>query len=338
MKKINYADAVPPMPEHFLKTIERTLKEAESMRLKKRTKLTVSLALALTAALLLAGIACAAVQSGLIDRIFTRRAPTSEAEKRVRPVNQTQLGQRLSFTINDYLLDGNDLYVDWTLQSLTDEDWMLVASPMQSDLDIEIFSDSMIPGGLGEGGIRLSGLKDRSLSGMNKAHLRGGYRGQPFEVRFQLALVHPSANAEQAVWSNLDALGEVVEQIELGFTVEGGALQGKHLHQPVRFEREDFALTVTGAQFTGINASIQCDLKWRTPELAEGDVCFQIWIDGRDSGMASMQDGSTVEFWSEGGYAHLPDEFTIVPGLTEYTDHGMRFTPFDDQKMTVSLS
>lgn len=338
MKKIDYAGAVPPMPEHFLKTIEHTLKEAETMRLRKRAKLTASLAVALTAALLLAGIAYAAARSGLIGRIFTRSAPSSEAREMVRPVNQTATGERFAFTVNDYLIDGSDLYVDWTVQSLTDEDLMLVASPMQASLEMGGLSDPIAPGSLGGQGIRLSALKDGVLSGMNEGHLSQDYSGQPFEVRFQLALVRTSVPAEQAVWENLDSLGEVVEQIELSFPVEGGAPQGKRLTEPVSFNREDFALTVTEACFTGVNAQIKCELKWGAPELAGGDLMFQIWIDGQDSGMASMQDDSSVEFWSEGGYGGLPDEFTIVPGMVEYTDQGMRFTPLEGQQMTVRLS
>ena len=78
------------------------------MRLRKRAKLTASLAVALTAALLLAGIAYAAARSGLIGRIFTRSAPSSEAREMVRPVNQTATGERFAFTVNDYLIDGSD--------------------------------------------------------------------------------------------------------------------------------------------------------------------------------------------------------------------------------------
>ena len=155
---------------------------------------------------------------------------------------------------------------------------------------------------------------------------------------FQLALVRANIPAEQAAWADLDSLGEVVERIELSFPVEGGVSQGKRLAEPVGFSREDFSLTVTEAWFTGVNARIKCELKWNAPELAEGDLMFQIWIDGRDSGMASMQDDSSVEFWSEGGYGGLPDELTIVPGLVEYTDQGMRFTPLEGQQMTVALS
>lgn len=308
------------------------------MRLRKRAKLTASLAAALTAALLLAGIAYAAARSGLIGRIFTRSAPSSEAREMVRPVNKTATGERFAFTVNDYLIDGSDLYVDWTVQSLTDEDLMLVASPMQASPETGGFSDPIAPGSLGGQGVRLSELKDGVLSGMNEGHLSQDYSGQSFEVRFQLALVRTSVPAEQAVWENLDSLGEVVEQIELSFPVEGGAPQGKRLTEPVSFNREDFALTVTEACFTGVNAQIKCELKWSAPELAGGDLMFQIWIGGQDSGMASSR---TTARWNSGpraGTAACPMNLPLCRAWWNTTIRACALTPLEGQQMTVRIS
>lgn len=404
---LDLARAVPPAPEHFRRAMGEALSGLERARALRRRRTLTAVAVALAAMLALAG--CAAARSGILGQIFTRSEPDRHAEEMVRPVGKTASGERLSFTVDEYVLDGEDLYVRWTARLRTDESLLLRGSGMQTAFPEDVFLDQDEPGGLGWTCLSTDSAADGALTGMNRGHFYGKADGEPFDVTFRLALIRPDANARvvealqpcalaaQPVWVGdgeggyspaygyfarrgeddawemsygsldgapdpwqdwidarigavgayqalLDSLpefgfGEVVETLTLTFTVDPRADAGRILAAPIAFEREGYALTVTRAAFTGVNASVEARIAWRG---ARDGTSFQLWIDGRDAGLSDQLDGtgdtSTLTFWSEGGTTARPESFTLVPGRYEAAaDGGRIFVPDEKNAMVVPL-
>jgi hypothetical protein len=121
-KEIQYANALPQMPEAFYKNMTETLKELEEP-MKKRYKAVTILVAALIVALMMAGVAFAAMQvvhSGLLDRLFPKGAP-SEAEKMVVSDALSNERDGLKLTMNEHLYDGRNIHLDWTVESARDD-------------------------------------------------------------------------------------------------------------------------------------------------------------------------------------------------------------------------
>ena len=121
-KEIQYANALPQMPEAFYQSMTKTLKELkEPMR--KRYKAVTILIAALIAALMMAGVAFAAMQvvhSGLLDRLFPKGAP-SEAEGLVVSDALSNERDGLQLTMKEHLYDGRNIHLDWTVESARDD-------------------------------------------------------------------------------------------------------------------------------------------------------------------------------------------------------------------------
>lgn len=403
---LDLARAVPPVPEHFLRAMRDALGGLERARAVRRRKALTAAAVALAAMLALAG--CAAARSGILRQIFTRSEPDRQAEAMVRPVNRTVDGELLSFTVDEYVLDGEDLYVRWTAHMPTDESLLLRGSGMQTAFSGDVFLDQDEPGGLGWTCLSTENAADGALTGMNRGHFYEEAGGEPFDVTFQLALIRPDANARvvqalqpcalaaQPVWVGdgeggyiptygyfarqtesdgwemsygspdgapdpwqdwqdarreavgayqafLDSLpvfgfGEVVETLSLSFTVDPQADSGVRLAAPIAFEREGYTLTVTRAAFTGVNAAVDAEIAWHGPQ---DGLSFQLWIDGRDTGLAAMLDSSgdtsALSFWSEGGTTARPSAVTLVPGRYETANGSRAFLPNLKDAMEIPL-
>ncbi len=121
-KEIQYANALPQMPEEFYRSMAKTLKALEGP-MRKRYKAVTILVAALIVALMMAGVAFAAMQvvhSGLLNRLFPKGAP-AEAEKMV--VSDVLSNERdgLKLTLNEHLYDGRNIHLDWTVESARDD-------------------------------------------------------------------------------------------------------------------------------------------------------------------------------------------------------------------------
>lgn len=122
MKKgrLNLEGAYPPMPESFLERMQDTLKEAESM--KKRRKMTVSLIAAMVAALLLASVGLAqAVDSGILNRLFGGE-PTDEAAGLLQTGVEVYEQDGITLSVDEILFDGMSVNGQWTVSSGREED------------------------------------------------------------------------------------------------------------------------------------------------------------------------------------------------------------------------
>lgn len=119
--------------------------------------------------------------------------------------------------------------------------------------------------------------------------------------------------------------GEVVEKMEVQFTVVPEAFSGKYLEKSETFSMKDFDLIVEKAEFTGFNGRIHLRMKYAQPvETFPGrSVRFTAYADGQKLDFAQQMDSSAVateftcDFWSEGGCSLLPEEITIETNAGE---------------------
>ena len=365
MRKIHYSDAVPPIPEHFKEAIAETLGGLEHMDNIHRRKSIPVFAIVLLSILALTGIACAAANPEILSLIFTRSMPGDDAAAMVVHLGKTAEGENMSFTVNDYILDGTDLYVNWTIQLHTDEELTLIGGGLESAFDPSMFSDDGLPDSLGTRLPTTSSWSDGCLSGLNRGHFYGAPPDEPFEVSLCIGLVRYETDAiraptdeDQAEYNQwissqkivvgegcarLDAVekfgrGQVIERLELTFVVHPEGKTGKFLKEPVRFERADYEITVSKAEFTGVNAQIECAWAHKEGFPSADEIDFEIWADGEKVRMACMRDEETMIFWTEGGCSILPEELVILPGRWIYPDGGRVFVPAEADRMTISLA
>ena len=365
MKNIHYADAVPPVPEHFKRAIAETLGGLEAMNSIHRRKAVPILAIVLLSILALTGIAYAATRAEILSLIFTRSTPGENAAAMVVHLGKTAEGENMSFTVSDYILDGTDLYVNWSIQLHTDEELTLISGGLETAFDPSIFSDNGLPDSLGAGTLAASSRNNGRLSGLNRGRFYDAPPDEPFEVTLCIGLVRHETgalraltNEEQTEYSQwirsqkktagegharLSAIekfgrGEVIERLELTFTVHPEGKTGKSLKEPAHFERADYAITVLKAEFTGVNAQIECIWSHKDGVPSADELDFEIWADGEKVRMSCMRDEETMSFWTEGGCSLLPEELVILPGRWIYADEGRFFVPSEADKITISLT
>lgn len=387
-----YTGATPPMPDHFKERMQDTLGGLETMHtIHRKNKFTVTLAAALIAMLALAGIAYAAAQSGILAKIFTRSEPGETAEQSIVHVDAYSESELMSLTINDYVLSGSDLYVDWTLNLNTDERLVLLSSGLTSGLSEDAFADNHSRGGLASNLQPWTDLMPSTSSGMNQGYFYDGAPDAPVEISMRLTLIRPDPDAVQLeyftvadydsvpVWVYDDSsvywqygyhydgensesdqteeyaddefdltrgeffkkygFGEIVDELEVRFTVLPSGTQLRTLAAPERFAFDRYALEVRKVEFNGFNAEIECLIQADDPDFVESGIWFFVCVDGEPLDFATQLEGGGNEylftFWSEGGCTLLPDEITLAPG--EYVRSGDSREPKIDMERAVNL-
>jgi len=114
-------NACPAMPEAFHRHILNTIDQLEDRRMAGRRKFSAALIAALVGALLIAGLAYAATQSGLLDSLFPGKEPTQTArELLAQPGLGAEYGG-VRLTVDEYLLEENSLHMRVTFTSDLDE-------------------------------------------------------------------------------------------------------------------------------------------------------------------------------------------------------------------------
>lgn len=112
-------------PQRRASVAER-IDQYEEAKMNRKWKLSAALTVSLAAMLLLATLAYAAAQSGLLTRLFPHSTPTPQAERLVTPVGLSQSRDGCTLTVDEYLLDGTTLYLYWTARSSTMETMLLL--------------------------------------------------------------------------------------------------------------------------------------------------------------------------------------------------------------------
>lgn len=119
--KHNLHSAFPETPAGFHDALERTVKEIESMKIKKRHKVSVVLLAALISLLVLAGVAFAVTRGGLLSSIFHDEQPNAEAEKLLQ-TGTSEAKSDFVFSADEYLLDDNAFHIQLSLTYTGDEE------------------------------------------------------------------------------------------------------------------------------------------------------------------------------------------------------------------------
>lgn len=122
--------AFPKTPSSFETRMEQVLADLPKRRSRRNLRRTAAAMLA--AAVAMGGLAVAATHSQLLDALFPTQPPTPQAENLVVELGMAAEAANATLTIEEYLLDGADLYVRWNVTSTADEPLMLMVSDVQT--------------------------------------------------------------------------------------------------------------------------------------------------------------------------------------------------------------
>ena len=182
--------AYPKTPPSFDERMRGTLAALPARR--SRQRLCASVAVALAAMLALSGLAFAASRSALLQRLFQNGDPTPQAETLLTQVGTSADRSGVTLTIDEYLLDGADLYVRWTVASERDDPLMLVVSDLEIDYPSEAINDDNAADWVFNSGVLLD-AEHPSYSAVSRLHFEKDAPSSAFDVDFTAALLQPVA-------------------------------------------------------------------------------------------------------------------------------------------------
>lgn len=190
--------AYPNTPASFDARMRATLGSLPARRPRRIFK--PAAAILLAAALVMCGLAYAASQSHLLEKLFHGDAPTPQAELLLTQLGAETEKDGVTLTIDEYLLDGADLYVNWTVTSRHEEPLMLMMSDLEtaaagisSGVDSE--TDWIFSMGV------LLDAEHPSYSSVSRYHFDDSAPAKAFDVTLTAALlrtVAPILSAEDA--------------------------------------------------------------------------------------------------------------------------------------------
>lgn len=184
--------AFPPTPDSFDARMRSTLANLPPRR--RAVKPAVMVA-AVLLALALCGFAVAASQSRLLESLFFGNAPTPEAERLVTQAGTAVERDGVTLTIDEYLLDGADLYVRWTVTNGRDEPLMLMTSDLEVDAPATPINEDNLADWMFASGVLLDG-EHPSYSAMSRVNFDDSAPEAAFDVAFTVALLRPLAPVE----------------------------------------------------------------------------------------------------------------------------------------------
>ena len=182
--------AYPSTPDSFDRRMRQTL--AALPRRGRRWCARSAAAIALAAMLTLGGLAVAFSQSTLLPQLFSGTKPSREAERLLVQLGGQTEKDGLSLTIDEYLLDGADLYVDWTITSSRDEPLLLVSSGLTTDADAQNLSDDDVSMWYWGGGVLLD-AEHPTYSTVSRLHFDETCPETDFDVSLTAAVFRPTA-------------------------------------------------------------------------------------------------------------------------------------------------
>ena len=197
MKSMDLRSACPEIPDRFDRMVENALAEFGRAQTPRRRRASVVLIAALIAALLIAGLAYAASQSRILERLFPSGKPSEAAEQLVKPVKAVKTEGPYSISIDECLFDGNELHVDWTAKSESEELVLFTAGDLESPT-VELLQqgwaeslqlNTFVPLGGSLNGRAVS----RTFNGFTVVTLPDGIGDEPFDVTIRGAFMKPVA-------------------------------------------------------------------------------------------------------------------------------------------------
>ncbi len=127
MKDIRWERAFPPVPAQVHAALEKALKEKNEPMMKKRMRPAMVAALALAALLLLAGIAYAATQWGILDYLVGGEEHASvQLKASVQQVQATRTTDDVQIDLTGAVYDGDRLSLSFRLENLAPEKLCMV--------------------------------------------------------------------------------------------------------------------------------------------------------------------------------------------------------------------
>ncbi len=182
--------AYPSTPDSFDRRMRQTL--AALPRRGGRWCARSIAAVALAATLALGGLAFAFSQSTLLPHLFSGTKPSREAERLLVQLGSQTEKDGLTLTIDEYLLDGADLYVDWTITSSRDEPLLLVSSGLTADADAQNLGDDDASMWYWGGGVLLD-AEHPTYSAVSRLHFDEACPKTDFDVSLTAAVFRPTA-------------------------------------------------------------------------------------------------------------------------------------------------
>ena len=182
--------AYPSTPDSFDRRMRQTL--AALPRRGRRWCARSIAAVALAATLALGGLAFAFSQSTLLPHLFSGTKPSREAERLLVQLGSQTEKDGLTLTIDEYLLDGADLYVDWTITSSRDEPLLLVSSGLTADADAQNLGDDDASMWYWGGGVLLD-AEHPTYSAVSRLHFDEACPKTDFDVSLTAAVFRPTA-------------------------------------------------------------------------------------------------------------------------------------------------
>lgn len=182
--------AFPKTPSSFETRMEQVLTDLPKRRSHRSFPRTVAAMLA--AAVAMGGLAIAATHSQLLDAIFPTQPPTPQAENLVVELGTVAETENVTLTIEEYLLDGADLYVRWNVTSTADEPLMLMVSDVQTPYAAQsILDENFCSWELGMGVLLTQEYP--SHSEVSRIHFDEEIGEESFEATLTAALLKPIA-------------------------------------------------------------------------------------------------------------------------------------------------
>lgn len=182
--------AFPKTPSSFETRMEQVLADLPKRRSRRNLRRTAAAMLA--AAVAMGGLAVAATHSQLLDALFPTQPPTPQAENLVVELGMAAEAANATLTIEEYLLDGADLYVRWNVTSTADEPLMLMVSDVQTPYAAQsILDQNFCSWDLGMGVLLTPDYP--SHSEISRIHFDEEIGEETFEATLSAALLKPIA-------------------------------------------------------------------------------------------------------------------------------------------------
>lgn len=182
--------AYPAVPDSFDAAMRQTLEHLAARKVRRGLKPAVAVVLA--AVLAVSGLAFAASKSALLQSLFRDGDPTPQAEHLLTQMDVASERDGVRLSIDEYLLDGADLYVRWTATSLRDEPLMLMVSDLETDQDAYPIDDDNMADWRFAHGVLLD-AEHPSYSAASRLHFESSAPSEAFEVALTAAFLRPIA-------------------------------------------------------------------------------------------------------------------------------------------------
>ena len=306
-KRGRLARAFPPTPESFDARMRETLAHLPPRRRTARRTVLIAVAALLAAAL--CGIAVAASPSHLLELLFFGSAPTPEAERLLTPARTAVERDGVLVTVDEYLLDGADLYVRWTVENRRGEPLLLMVSDLDAGGAAMPIGEDNLADWLFASGVLLDAAHP-AYSATSRLNFDDSAPERAFDVSFTASLLRPLApvtdcdSAEASggapVFLTNEIDGRTVYDAVSGIERIDGGLA---MHTPLEALKDGWSLDA----LVDVLAA-----QGYAEEVARIPVTFRVAPDGRNIVHTDIVGARTFTF----------DDFTLTVERADFTAAG----------------